>query len=650
MPPSPRATAGSTAGSGSGSPAPGSTAARSVPRRRRSRPTSASSPRLAAAVSSGFRACRRCRPDSAPGLADWDHRATSPRGPSRLIAQGAVDDGGRRGPRRVAPRERAPPAPHPGRRGRGRSAAPRRSRRAQTARLLIEQTALPLTDVAFAAGFASIRQFNDVMRREFGLAPSLLRRVPGGVPRRGGPGPGASPAAATALRRGRRWATSSRRGRSRASRCTADGGPLDPPSGRPAARAPGGGRRRGRRRPRGAAQRRRPARHRRARAPGAPLARPRRRAGHDRRGALGRPRPRARSSRTAPVCGCRPRSTRGRRSCARSSASRCRSPARGRCSAGWCATSAPSTSPTLRAFPTAAEVAEAGPDRIAAIGMPGARARSWHAVAVAVDGGGIDLASGDLDRSATLCSRCPASVRGPCPTSACAHSATLTSCPRPTSACATAPPRSACRPPHALSRSALAHGAPGAPTPPSTCGPDLRRSHERQAFPDHVGLGARRRRRRAVDPDDGAVVASGFADIDYVFAFLTPREQARGHVEVPADVGLGATRGRRADGVRRRGPRGARRRRGPAARRSLHAARLGRAARGEGRRDRLLRRPRGTAGSPKAVRAAGQACATNKVAPFVPCHRIVRTDGSLGGYAYGLPVKEALLVHEGALL
>jgi methylated-DNA-[protein]-cysteine S-methyltransferase len=56
------------------------------------------------------------------------------------------------------------------------------------------------------------------------------------------------------------------------------------------------------------------------------------------------------------------------------------------------------------------------------------------------------------------------------------------------------------------------------------------------------------------------------------------------------------------------------------------------------------------AGSPAAVRAAGQACAKNHVAPFVPCHRILRTDGSLGGYAYGLPVKEALLVHEGALL
>jgi methylated-DNA-[protein]-cysteine S-methyltransferase len=51
-------------------------------------------------------------------------------------------------------------------------------------------------------------------------------------------------------------------------------------------------------------------------------------------------------------------------------------------------------------------------------------------------------------------------------------------------------------------------------------------------------------------------------------------------------------------------------------------------------------------GRPKAVRAAGSACARNNVAPFVPCHRVVRTDGTLGGYAYGLPVKRALIAHE----
>lgn len=52
------------------------------------------------------------------------------------------------------------------------------------------------------------------------------------------------------------------------------------------------------------------------------------------------------------------------------------------------------------------------------------------------------------------------------------------------------------------------------------------------------------------------------------------------------------------------------------------------------------------AGRPAAVRAAGSACARNLVAPFVPCHRVVRADGSLGGYAYGLDTKRALLAHE----
>jgi len=54
------------------------------------------------------------------------------------------------------------------------------------------------------------------------------------------------------------------------------------------------------------------------------------------------------------------------------------------------------------------------------------------------------------------------------------------------------------------------------------------------------------------------------------------------------------------------------------------------------------------AGRPSAVRAAGSACARNLVAPFVPCHRVVRSDGTLGGYYYGLPVKQWLLEHEGA--
>lgn len=51
-------------------------------------------------------------------------------------------------------------------------------------------------------------------------------------------------------------------------------------------------------------------------------------------------------------------------------------------------------------------------------------------------------------------------------------------------------------------------------------------------------------------------------------------------------------------------------------------------------------------GSPRAVRAAGTACGRNPAALFVPCHRVLRTGGGLGGFGYGLPVKRWLLDHE----
>lgn len=51
-------------------------------------------------------------------------------------------------------------------------------------------------------------------------------------------------------------------------------------------------------------------------------------------------------------------------------------------------------------------------------------------------------------------------------------------------------------------------------------------------------------------------------------------------------------------------------------------------------------------GRPTAVRAAASACATNPAALFVPCHRVLRTDGGLGGFAWGVPVKRALLERE----
>ncbi len=55
------------------------------------------------------------------------------------------------------------------------------------------------------------------------------------------------------------------------------------------------------------------------------------------------------------------------------------------------------------------------------------------------------------------------------------------------------------------------------------------------------------------------------------------------------------------------------------------------------------------AGSPAAVRAAGSACANNAIMLVVPCHRIVKTGGALGNYAYGVDKKEWLLGHEGFL-
>ena len=132
----------------------------------------------AAAVSAGFRACKRCRPDSAPGSRHWDHSGDLAARALRLIADGSVDDGGVAGLAQTL---------HVSERHLHRTlvaevgAGPLQlavSRRAQTARLLIEQTDLALAEIAFASGFASIRQFNDVMRREFGSPPSSLRRRP----------------------------------------------------------------------------------------------------------------------------------------------------------------------------------------------------------------------------------------------------------------------------------------------------------------------------------------------------------------------------------------------------------------------------------------------------------------------------------------
>ena len=129
----------------------------------------------AAAEEAGFRACKRCRPESAPGDPGWDRRADLVGRAVRLIAGGATSDGGVAGlARRLDVSERHLRRLFVGELGTGplQVAA---SRRLALARLLLDQTDLPVTQVAFAAGFASIRRFNDAMAKAYGSPPSRLR-------------------------------------------------------------------------------------------------------------------------------------------------------------------------------------------------------------------------------------------------------------------------------------------------------------------------------------------------------------------------------------------------------------------------------------------------------------------------------------------
>jgi AraC family transcriptional regulator of adaptative response / DNA-3-methyladenine glycosylase II len=133
-------------------------------------------PTAAAAQQAGFRACKRCRPDASPGSPEWNERADLVARAMRLIADGVVDrDGvpglaGRLGysTRQIQRQLLAEVGAGP--------LALARAQRAQTARLLIETSPLPMGDVAFAAGFSSIRTFNDTVREVFALTPTELRR------------------------------------------------------------------------------------------------------------------------------------------------------------------------------------------------------------------------------------------------------------------------------------------------------------------------------------------------------------------------------------------------------------------------------------------------------------------------------------------
>jgi len=140
-------------------------------------------PSAAACVAAGFRACKRCRPDSLPGTRDWDARGDLAARAVRRIRDGAVDIAGVGGlARELAVSERHLHRVLVEQVGAG-PLQLARTRRAHAARALIEQTDLPLTDIAFAAGFGSVRQFGDTMREEFGVAPSQLPRARSGAAR-----------------------------------------------------------------------------------------------------------------------------------------------------------------------------------------------------------------------------------------------------------------------------------------------------------------------------------------------------------------------------------------------------------------------------------------------------------------------------------
>lgn len=130
----------------------------------------------AAAGEAGFRPCLRCRPECAPGTSAWAGTSTTVRRGLRLIADGALDEGDveklavrlgvtSRHLRRLFVR-------HVG----ASPLAVAHTQRLQFAKRLIDETTLPMKDISVAAGFGSVRRFNDTFRRVYGKTPRELRR------------------------------------------------------------------------------------------------------------------------------------------------------------------------------------------------------------------------------------------------------------------------------------------------------------------------------------------------------------------------------------------------------------------------------------------------------------------------------------------
>jgi AraC family transcriptional regulator of adaptative response / DNA-3-methyladenine glycosylase II len=133
-------------------------------------------PSAAAAQRAGLRACKRCRPDASPGSPEWNQRSDVVARAMRHIAEGVIDREGVSGlARRLGYSTRQLNRLVTSELGAG-PLALARAQRAQTARVLIETTDLPFASIAFAAGFESVRQFNETVRTIFAGTPTELRR------------------------------------------------------------------------------------------------------------------------------------------------------------------------------------------------------------------------------------------------------------------------------------------------------------------------------------------------------------------------------------------------------------------------------------------------------------------------------------------
>ena len=130
----------------------------------------------AAAEEAGLRPCLRCRPESSPGTPDWVGTSATVNRALRLIGEGVMDEydlptladrlhvGARQLRRLFGQHVGASPV------------TVAQNRRVLFAKKLITETALPMTEIAFSAGFASVRRFNDLLQKVYGRSPTELRK------------------------------------------------------------------------------------------------------------------------------------------------------------------------------------------------------------------------------------------------------------------------------------------------------------------------------------------------------------------------------------------------------------------------------------------------------------------------------------------